>query len=89
MKMFIFLNFISVSNCVDLRPVNLREKGDRTLTKVISAKIGDTQDFFCPRDQEFSLYFVSKEDYRQCKRDDFLRKHDCNTPWKENKVRFS
>ena len=91
MKISIFLGFISLSNCAHLQKVHLREKSDRTFTKVISAKIGDTQDFVCPRDQEFSIYFVSNEEFRQCKQYDFIGKpslHDCNTPWKEKKVRF-
>ena len=84
--MLIFFSFISISNCTRLQPIGLREKGDQTLTKVISAKIGGIQDFVCPHGQEFSLYLVSSEDYRQCKQFPFPRERaffECNTPWNE------
>ena len=80
--MFIFLSFISLSNCAHLEKIHLREKSDRTFTKVITAKIDDIQDFVCPHGQEFSLYRVSSEEYRQCKHRQRAF-FECNTPWNE------
>ena len=87
----IFFSFITVSYCRiwrsrHLEPIHLRETNERTFTKLISAEIGQTQDFICPDDQEFALYLVSNEAFQQCHTIGQRNIHNCNTPWKENKV---
>ena len=87
----IFFNFITVSDCViwrnrHLEPIYLREKTEVPSTKVIFVEIGQTQDFICPEDQEFSLYLVSHEAFQQCNIVGQREIHNCNRPWTENKV---
>ena len=87
----IIFSFITVSYCSiwqnkQLETIHLRETNEVTFKKVISAEIGQTQDFICPDDQEFSLYLVSNEAFQQCHTDVQRNIHNCNTPWKENKV---
>ena len=85
----IFFNFITVSHCATwqnrrLEPIYLREKA--TFTEVIFVEIGQTQDFICPEDQEFSLYLVSHEAFQQCNIVGQREILNCNRPWTENKV---
>ena len=87
----ICFGFIKVSDCAVWRygyldPINLRENSEMTFTKVISAEIGQTQDFICPDDQEFSLYLVPHEAFQQCNTVGQRKIHKCNRPWTENKV---
>ena len=87
----IFFSFITVSHCRiwrnrQLKTIHLRETNKRTFTKVISAEIGQTQDFICPDEQEFSLYLVSNEAFQQCHTIGQRNILNCNRPWKENKV---
>ena len=86
----IFFGFIKVSNGAVWRsgyldPVNLREN-EVTFTKVISAEIGQIQDFICPDDQEFSLYNVTHAAFQQCNIVNQQKIHNCNKPWTENTV---
>ena len=57
--------------------------------QVITAQIGQVQDFICPTSHEFSLYLVSYNDFIHCRFRARERIHDCNTPWQENKVGLS
>ena len=87
----IFLGLIKVSDAAIWRKshsetIYLRENSEVTFTKVISAEIGQTQDFICPDDQEFSLYLVSHKAFQQCDTVGQREIHNCNRPWTENKV---
>ena len=95
----IFLGFITVSDCASrqkLAPIKLSEDNEVPFTQVISAEIGQIQDFICPpgRDSggyEFSLFLVSNEAYRQCEtqhehRYKQLNILNCNNSRKEIKV---
>ena len=94
MKISLFFGSIIVSECSHwrrghLQPINLRENSEVTFKKVISAELGETQDFVCPRDQEFELYLVSRMDYYECNTLGQRALLKCNTPWRENKVSCS
>ena len=69
-----------------LQPIYLREESEKTSTIVISAKIGEIQDFYCPDDQVFRLYMVSYEAYRECNLVGQMQLYKCNTPLQETKV---
>ena len=89
--LLIFFGLIKVSDCAVWRdgyldPIYLRENSEVTSTKVISAEIGQIQDFICPDDQEFSLYMVSYEAFQQCNIVHQQKIHNCNRPWTENTV---
>ena len=91
---FLLFGSIIVSECAHwrrghLQSINLREKSEVTFKKVISAGLGQTQDFVCPRDQEFELYLVSHMDYYECNTFGQRALLKCNTRWRENKVGWS
>ena len=99
MKISILIfGLVSVSNGQQLRsgelqPIYLREESEVTNTTIISAELGEFQDFHCPRDQVFRLYKVSEKAYRKCNlsRVEILK---CNMPERfpatnEIKVRFN
>ena len=81
----IFLSLITVSEGANRRPgyltdYNLRIKDGETSTRIIQAHIGQKQSLVCPGDQKFSVFKVSKEDYRQCNIDQPYATYDCFIP---------
>ena len=69
-----------------LDPIYLKEGvGYSAFTALVTAEIGQTQDFVCPGNQEFQLYLVDRKSYHMCNVTNQQVLHNC-TPYKFSKV---
>ena len=69
-----------------LDPIYLKKGvGYSAFTALITAEIGQTQDFVCPGNQEFRLYLVDRSSYQMCNVTNQQELHHC-TPYNFSKV---
>ena len=67
-------------------PVYLQKPdGYLAYTELITAEVGQVQDFICPGNQEFALYLVSRTAFQMCDVEHQLLLHNCLT-YKFSKV---